>query len=669
MVRFQKIMKKIGIIIQARTDSSRLKKKILKPIDDKNLIEWVIKRVKKSEVKKIILATAKKKDNIYLKNLCNKEKIIFFEGSEKNVLDRFYKTSLKHNLDAIIRVCADNPFVDYKEINFLIKRFNTSQSGDNYFFNHKNYGDNTYADGFGAELISFKTLKKIYGLAKKSYDKEHVTSYLWKNIKKFNFIPCKTNIPVRYHSIVADINTDFDYKKITSFVKSKKIQLNHSAKIISKKYSDFEIDYSLNKLFKLNRSLTGSANRVTLKHIQKIVPIKIKKIKSGTKVSDWTVPKEWKVKKAHILDDTGKRLIDFKDNNLHLASYSQPIKKKIRFEELKKNIFTHKIKNAIPYRTLYYKKSWAFCLSQLQLEDVKKKLNKTKTKKASIEIDSKFFNGCMNYGEILIKGRSKKEVLISTYICHPSMANDNLSGMILGTLLARFLYMKFDLKWSYRIIFVPETIGAIAYTHLNKNKLKSINFGFNISCVGGKGGISIKKTWDNKHFINTITKETLLENKINFKEYKFDIHGSDERQFSSSGLRVNLLSVHKDKYYDFKEYHTSLDNLNFVNGKQINYTFNIYKKIIQKLEKVSIYKVRNPYSEPMLSKYDLYPKIGGSLLPSKIENKNLENILWILFNCDGKKSLDELDKILNINKKNFTHLINILIKKKLIIHV
>ena len=262
----------------------------------------------------------------------------------------------------------------------------------------------------------------------------------------------------------------------------------------------------------------------------------------------------------------------------------------------------------------------------------------------------------MNYGEILIPGRSKREILISTYICHPSMANDNLSGVILTSLLARFLFSKANLKWSYRLVFVPETIGAISYISKNKKVFNNINTGFNISCVGGKGMFSVKQSVDKDHYINDLVIE-VLKNKIKFKLFPFDINGSDERQYSYFGNKLNIISLHKDKYYDFKEYHTSLDNLNFVNGSQVFATFNLYRLILNKLENEDVYVSSNKFCEPMLSKFKLYPNIGGAINPILNQNKNLDNILWVLFYSNGIRTLSQIKKKINISESKLNKII------------
>ena len=341
-----------------------------------------------------------------------------------------------------------------------------------------------------------------------------------------------------------------------------------------------KIDNFLEKMFKVNRSLAGAENRKTLYEIKKIIPIKIKSIKSNKKIYDWKVPKEWSIKDGYIKDMKGVKIVDFKQNNLHVASYSQPVNKICNWAEIKKQlIYSKKLKKGIPYRTTYYSDNWMFCCNFKQYQEVKK------NKKVKIRIDSKFINGKMNYGELLIKGKSKKEILISTYICHPSMANDNLSGIILTSILAQKLMKKKNLSFSYRIIFVPETIGAIGYTYLNQKRLQNSYCGFVISCVGGPGKFFLKKSWNKDHFINQLALDVTktLKKKIIVKN--FDINGSDERQFSSVGIRLNTITISKDKYYEYKEYHNSKDDLNFVKAKNINKSLLIYEDLIEKIEK------------------------------------------------------------------------------------
>ena len=421
------------------------------------------------------------------------------------------------------------------------------------------------------------------------------------------------------------------------------------------------IEECFSELFPISRSITGNGNRRTLKFIQKKIPITIKEIKSGTKVYDWQVPLEWKISDAYIKYN-GKRIVDYKKSNIHIINYSTPVNGTFNWDELKKHIIFDKDSPlSIPYRTSYYKKNWGFCVTKQQYNQIKK--NKGPFK---VCIKSKLFKGSLSYGELKVPGFSKKEILISTYICHPSMANDNLSGIIVTLLISKYLYENKKRKFSYRIIFVPETIGAIAYCHKNQHSMKKIHAGFVICNVGGPSNFSYKQSFEKDHFINSVIEDVFKEKKLKYKKFPFDINGSDERQFSSIGFRINVASVFKDKYYEYKQYHTSDDNLSFVSSENILKSINIYKKIIEKIESLKFYENLKPNCEIMLSKYNLYPKMGGFFKPNK-NITNMEYLKWFLFLSDGKVSTLQIQKKLNISKLKLDKIIALLLKKKLII--
>ena len=424
-----------------------------------------------------------------------------------------------------------------------------------------------------------------------------------------------------------------------------------------------EIDKYLKDLFPLNRSITGRANRKSLKILQNIIPLKIKSVKSGTKVYDWIIPPEWNAKDAYIKDSNGKKIISFKDNNLHLMSYSISCNKEMNWSDLKNKLIRHKkLPDAIPYRTSYYDPNWAFCINQ-------KQYNKLKNSKGpfGVKIDTKFNKkGSLVYGEYLLKGTSKKEILISTYICHPSMANDCLSGMILTAFLARKM-STLKLKWSYRIIFVPETIGMIAYCKINEKKMKNIDTALVITTVGGLGKIGFKESWDKNHKINSTIETVLKEKNVNFIKYPFDVRGSDERQLSSQAFRINSATISKDKYFEYKFYHSSKDDLDFVKSKNILKTLDIYLCTIRKIEKWKIYKTTMPNCEYMLSKKDLYDKIGGSFL-NKYKSKQ-DILLWILFLSDGILNTQQISNKIKVSEAKIIELSNYLCKKDLLIKI
>jgi aminopeptidase-like protein len=398
-----------------------------------------------------------------------------------------------------------------------------------------------------------------------------------------------------------------------------------------------EFDKYLKKLFPITRSITGDGNRETLKILQEIIPLKILEFPTGQKVFDWEIPKEWKIRDAWIKNSHGKKIIDFQNSNLHIVSYSQPIHFKGKLSDFSEKLhFLEELPDAIPYRTSYYKEDWGFCLSH---NDFKEFFNENE--EYEVFIDSELFDGSLSIGELLIEGKSKKEYLISSYICHPSMANDSLSGVLVSAFLGREL-LKRDLEFSYRIIFVPETIGAITYLANFPNEMKKIDSGLVITTTGGLHDFGYKQSWDKKHFLNSFVDEVLSENG-NFKTYPFDIHGSDERQYSSGGFRINCVTISKDRYYEYPEYHTSLDNLEFVLPENLEKSFEIHLKLIEKMEMNITYKNMYPNGEVMLSKHDLYPKTGGAILPNQ-NISALDIILWILFYADGKIDLFEISQ-------------------------
>ena len=406
-----------------------------------------------------------------------------------------------------------------------------------------------------------------------------------------------------------------------------------------------EIDNCLKRLFPITRSITGNGNRETLKILQELIPLDILEYPSGQEVYDWTIPKEWNIKDAYIKNSKGEKIIDFNISNLHVVSYSIPINKKVSFSELKEHLhYLEDLPDAIPYRTSYYHETWGFCVSYNQYKDLFKE-----DEEYEICIDSELAIGSMSIGELLIKGKSKKEYLLSCYICHPSMANDSLSGVLVTSCIAKeLLKIQDTLEHSYRIIFVPETIGAISYCANNECAMKNIDNGPVLTTCGGLGDFGYKQSWEDNNFINSMIEDVFRENDISFKTYPFDIHGSDERQYSSQGFKINCATISKDRYYEYDYYHTSLDNLDFVNPKNLNKTLDLYLQLIAKMDKNIVYKNLYPNCEVMLSKHDLYPKTGGALLPNS-EISALDISLWLLYYCDGSMSLYEISNKLEVD--------------------
>ncbi len=416
------------------------------------------------------------------------------------------------------------------------------------------------------------------------------------------------------------------------------------------------------KLFPLNRSLTGKGVKETLNIIKSEFPkLKIKKFKSGTKVFDWKIPNEWNVTNAHVIDKNNKKIIDFKRNNLHLISYSAPINKYLSKKELFKKLhFLPKQPDAIPYITSYYKKTWGFCISYNEFKNYNKKYKSTD--KFKIVIDSTFNNkGNLNYGELILKGQSKKEILISTYICHPSMANNELSGPIVSMGLINYFKNK-KLNKTLRFIFIPETIGSISYLSKNIKHLKrNVIGGYNLSCIGD----------DRQHscmfskYHNSPSDEAVIEayKVLNIKKYKiysFLKRGSDERQYNSPGVDLKISSIFRTKYHEYPEYHTSLDNFRFVTLKGCLGGYNVVKKSIEIMLR-RIYPKCKIVCEPQMGKRGLYPTLSKTNL-----NKLTISYMDFLQYSDGTNSLQKISSLIELDLKLVKKIYFILRKNNLV---
>lgn len=405
-----------------------------------------------------------------------------------------------------------------------------------------------------------------------------------------------------------------------------------------------ELDEYLKRLFPITRSITGEGNRETLKILQEIIPLEVIEYPTGQEVYDWMIPKEWSIQEAWIKNSKGEKIVDFAVSNLHVVSYSTPVHKKVSLEALQEKLhFLEELPEAIPYRTSYYDENWGFCVSYNQY---KKLFDEGEV--YEVYIDSSFKEGSLSLGELLIKGKSQKEYLLSCYICHPSMANDSLSGVLTTAFLAKeLLARQEELEYSYRIVFVPETIGAIAYCANNEAAMKNIDVGLVLTTCGGLGQFGYKQSWASNHTINQMIEDVFRENHIEFLSYPFDIHGSDERQYSSQGFKINCATITKDRYYEYDYYHTSLDNLEFVTAKNLNQTLNLYWQLLKKMDMNIVYKNLYPNCEVMLSKHNLYPKTGGALLPNSTVSA-LDIILWSLYYMDGETPLYNIGKKLDV---------------------
>ena len=414
-------------------------------------------------------------------------------------------------------------------------------------------------------------------------------------------------------------------------------------------------------LWPINRSITGNGVRKTLNILKKnCSTMKLFEIASGTKVFDWTIPNEWNVKEAKVIGPDNKKVLDFTDNNLHLMGYSTSVNKYVSLKELNKHLFSLKEKpSAIPYVTSYYKKNWGFCISH----NNRKKLKPGKYK---VLINSELKKGSLTYGEIFLPGKIKKEIFLSTYICHPSLANNELSGPTVSIFIADWIKSLKNRRFSYRIIFIPETIGSITYLSKNLKKMKNNMYaGFSITCVGDDRMYSYLPSRNGNTIADNVAKHTLKWIDKNYKKYSWLDRGGDERQYCSPGIDLPVATIMRSKGGEYPEYHTSLDNLkNVVTPKGLNGSFNAIKKIIESLE-FNCYPKTLHLCEPQLSKRNLYPSISNL---SKTENYTYEIRLMkdLISLSDGKGSLIEIAEKCNVPIWDFYPIVKKLEKNKII---
>ncbi len=411
-------------------------------------------------------------------------------------------------------------------------------------------------------------------------------------------------------------------------------------------------------LWPLNRSITGEDTLKSLKILGKdLKGFKIHKIKTGSDVFNWTIPNEWNVKNAWIKNKNGKKILDFKKNNLHIVGYSSPIKKKITYQKLKNKIFSIPNQpNAIPYVTSYYEKNWGFCMTHNQ----KKKLKKNEM--FEVFIDSKFSKGHLNYGEIFIKGKTSEEILLSSYVCHPSLANNELSGPTVLNFLTKWL-LKRNNKFSYRIVFVPETIGSVAFISKNlKHLKKKVIAGYNLTCLGDERTYSYLPSRNGNTLSDRVAIHVLSHTYKKFKKYNWSDRGSDERQYCSPGVDLPIASIMRSKFGEYPEYHTSLDNLkNVVTPRGLEGGYNVIKLAIEAIENNCFIIAKN-FCEPQLSKKKLIRSINGKEKNDKDVRIMLEILTW----ADGKNSLLEIAEKNNLPVWEFYFYIDVLKKNNLI---
>lgn len=381
------------------------------------------------------------------------------------------------------------------------------------------------------------------------------------------------------------------------------------------------------ELYPICRSITGDGIRQTLQSIGLRIPLRVTEIPSGTSAFDWTVPKEWNIRDAYVRAPDGSKVIDFQKSSLHVLNYSVPIHATMPLNELKPHLFTlpdHP--DWIPYRTSYYQENWGFCLSHHQmslLEDGE----------YEVCIDSTLEDGHLAYGECYLPGHSEEEVLISCHSCHPSLANDNLSGITVATALAELLSL-IEHRYSYRFLFIPGTIGAITWLARNTEAVRRIRHGLVLTCIGDAGGFHYKKSRHGNSEIDRAAAHVLRHGSESHEILEFSPYGYDERQYCSPGFNLAVGCLMRSVWGSFPEYHSSADNLTFIQPLKLAESLRVCSAIVDILENNRHYCNQNPYCEPQLGRRNLYRSTGGETVGIEISAR-----LWVLNLSDGKHSL------------------------------
>jgi len=396
------------------------------------------------------------------------------------------------------------------------------------------------------------------------------------------------------------------------------------------------------ELFPICRSITGNGVRETLRLLSKRVPLEIREVPSGTAVLDWTVPREWNIRDAYIKDAAGTRVVDFQANNLHVVSYSAPIRAQLSLSELRPHLHTlPEQPDRIPYRTSYYQETWGFCLSERQLHQLG-------PGPYDVCIDSSLQEGSLSYGELVLPGSSEDEILISTHVCHPSLADDNLSGIAVSVFLAGELAARRTRRHTFRFLYAPGTIGAITWLAQNCASAQRIKHGLTLTCLGDAHPFTYKRTVAGDADIDRAAAHVLRhapgQTDAPHQTIDFFPYGYDERQYNSPGFRLAVGSLMRGRHGQFPEYHSSGDNLDFVSGARLTESLSVCRSIVDLLEGNQSYRNLAPFGEPQLGSRGLYRATGGTSIP------NLQfAMLWVLNLSDGKHSLLDIAERANMD--------------------
>jgi len=411
----------------------------------------------------------------------------------------------------------------------------------------------------------------------------------------------------------------------------------------------------IEELYPICRSITGDGLRRTLQIVSRHVPLQITEVPSGTPVLDWTVPKEWNIRDAWIADASGRRVVDFRAHNLHVVNYSVPVRTKLRLEALRPHLFTLPNQpDLIPYRTSYWSETWGFCLTQRQLDALP-------DGEYEVCIDSTLEPGSLTYGEFVIPGEREEEILISAHVCHPSLCDDNLSGVAVSAGLARALAAGPKPRYTMRFIYAPGTIGAITWLAQNRETAQRIRHGLTLTCLGDEHPFTFKQTVHGGTELDRAASLVLAQSGLAHQLIEFFPYGYDERQYNSPGFRIPVGSLMRGRHGMFPEYHTSADNLSLISAPRLLESLRVLGDIVSLLNGNAAYRNLAPYGEPQLGKRGLYQAMGGTNIP------DLQlALLWVLNLSDGRHTLLDIAERARMDFRAIRHAADLLLAHDLL---
>lgn len=636
----------ITAIIQARMTSTRLPRKVLREVLGKPLIAYLIERLRASQhVQQIVVATTTNDEDDTLSQFAETKSLLVYRGSEHDVLDRYYQAARRYNAETIMRVTADCPLLDPHVCDRIAQTY--CDSGVDIVRTGP-----TFCEGLDCEVFSFAALERAWHDARLPSEREHVTLYMYNHPEFFRKVIVENTSDDGQYRLTVDHEEDFEVVQaiireciprsgngiislytIKEFLDShphiagKNRRMIRNEGLLTSRRNDMESYFD--RLWPICRSIAGPGFLESLDILEEIMPMERRSFPTGQHIFDWTIPREWHVRDAYLVDPQGKKRAEFRHNNLHLLGYSIPFRGTLSLDALRPHLYSlPEQPAAIPYLTSYYQDRWGFCFTHNELQSLP-------PGDYQVVVDTELRDGSLVIGEAVLPGETEEEVLFSTYLCHPSMANNELSGPLVAAFLYQQLAALPQRRLTYRFVVVPETIGALAYLSVRGEHLKRrLIAGFVLTCIGDAGPFTYKLSRHGSAVSDRIARVVLRDHGAH-TILPFRPDGSDERQYCSPGFDLPVGSLMRTPWGRYPEYHTSLDNKAFISFDALMESVEILQRIVRAIEANYVWRGTVQHGEPQLSKRGLYPTLGSQ----KDTEFKVSTMMWLLNLADGTRDL------------------------------